>query len=65
VTFDILSTSGSLACINISVPQDSALEGDHEFTIQLSTLSPDVVTIGSPANAMVVLADDEGKWVYA
>ena len=65
VIFDTMSTSGSLACINISIPQDSALEGDHEFSIWLSTLSPDVVTIGSPANAMVVLADDESKWVYA
>ena len=64
VTFDIMSTSGSLACINISIPQDSALEGDHEFTVQLSTLSPDVVTIGSPANVEVVIADDESKCVY-
>jgi len=65
VTFDIMSASGSLACINISIPQDSALEGDHEFTVQLSTLSPDVVTIGSPANVEVVIADDESKceWV--
>ena len=64
VTFDIMSTSGSLACINISIPQDSALEGDHEFSIQLSTLSPDVVTIDSPADAEVVIADDESECVY-
>jgi len=64
VTFDILSTSGSLACINISIPQDSALEGDHEFSIQLSTLSPDVVTIDSLADAEVVIADDESECVH-
>jgi len=40
------------------------LEGDHAFTIHLSTLSPDVVTIGSPANARVVIADDESKCIY-
>jgi len=64
LTFDVMSTSGSLACINISIPQDLALEGDHEFTIHLSALSPDVVTIGSPANATVVIADDESKYIY-
>ena len=64
VTFDVMSMSGSLACINIGIPQDSALEGDHEFTVQLSTLSPDVVTIGSPANATVVIADDESKCIH-
>ena len=64
VTFDTMSTSGSLACINITIPQDFALEGDHEFTVRLSTLSPDVVTIGSPADAEVVIADDESKCIY-
>jgi len=64
VTFDAMSTSESLACVNISIPQDFALEGDHEFTIHLSALSPDVVTIGSPANATVVIADDESKCVH-
>ena len=63
VTFDTMSMSGSLACINISIPQDFALEGDHEFTIRLSTLSHDVVTIGSPADAEVVIADDESKCI--
>ena len=64
VTFDIMSTSGSLACINISIPQDSALEGDHQFTIHLFTLSPDVVTIDSPVYATIVIADDESKCVH-
>ena len=53
-----------MACINITIPQDFALEGDHEFTVRLSTLSPDVVTIGSPADAEVVIADDESKCIY-
>ena len=64
VTFDTMSTSGSLACINISIPQDFALEGDHEFTVRLSTVSPDVVTIGSPTDAEVVITDDESKCIY-
>ena len=64
VTFDITSTSGSLACINISIPQDSALEGDHEFTVHLLTLSPDVVTVASPQYATVVIADDESKCIH-
>jgi len=65
VTFDTTSMSGSLACINISIPQDLALEGDHEFTVHLLTpLSPDVVTIGSPVYTTVVIADDESKCIH-
>ena len=65
LTFDIMSTSGSLACINISIPQDMALEGDHEFTVHLlPPLSPDVVTVASPLYTTVVIADDESKCVY-
>jgi len=64
VTFDTMSTSGSLACVNISIPQDSALEGDHEFTVHLLTLSPDVVTVASPEYATVVIADDESKCIH-
>ena len=62
VTFD--TRRRLLPCININIPQDFALEGDHNFTVQLSTLSPDVVTIGSPADAEVVITDDESKCVY-
>jgi len=64
VTFDATSMSGSLACINISIPQDFALEGDHQFTVHLSTLSPDIVTIGSPLYTTVVIADDESKCIH-
>jgi len=64
VIFDTTSMSGSLACINISIPQDFALEGDHQFTVHLSTLSPDIVTIGSPEYTTVVIADDESKCMH-
>jgi len=65
VTFDTMSTNGSLACVNITILQDFALEGDHAFTVHLlPPLSPDVVTIASPVNTTVVIADDESKCVY-
>ena len=65
VTFDTMSTNGSLACVNITILQDFALEGDHAFTVLLlPPLSPDVVTIASPVNTTVVIADDESKCIY-
>ena len=64
VTFDTMSVSGSLACINITILEDDALEGDHGFSIQLSALSPDVVTRGSPPSAEIVIADNESKRDY-
>ena len=61
VTFDTMSVTGSLACINITIVQDSVLEGDHVFTVHLLSLSPDVVATSSPTYAAVVIADDESK----
>ena len=58
-----MSISGSLACINITIRQDAALEGDHGFSIQLSALSPDVVTVDSPASAEIIIAGDESKCI--
>ena len=59
-----MSVDGSLACINITILQDTALEGDHVFTVRIVSLSPDVVATSSPTYATVVIADDESKCVY-
>ena len=61
VTFDTMSVNGSLACINITILQDAALEGDHIFTVHIVSVSPGVVTIISPVYAPVVIEDDESK----
>ena len=61
VTFDTMSVNGTSECANIDIPQDQALEGDHDFTVQLSTFSPDLVTVESPeaADSEIIIADDD------
>ena len=61
VTFDTMSVNGSLACINITILQDAALEGDHSFAVHIVSVSPGVVTIISPTYSPVVIEDDESK----
>ena len=64
LTFDTMSVNGTSECANIDIPQDQALEGDHDFTVQLSTLSPDLVLIDSPEAAEIIIADGDSKLVY-
>ena len=61
VTFDTMSVDGLLACINITILQDPFFEGNHGFSINITSLSPDVVTASSPTYATVVITDDESK----
>ena len=63
ITFDNMSVNGTSECANIDVPQDQALEGDHDFTVQLSTLSPDLVSIDSPEAAEIIIVDDDSKCI--
>ena len=65
VTFDNMSVNGTSECANIDIPQDQALEGDHNFTVQLSTLSPDLVSIDSPEAAEIIIADDDSKCIVS
>ena len=60
-----MSVNGTSECANIDIPQDQALEGDHDFTVQLSTLSPDLVIIGSPEAAEIIIADGDSKCVVS
>ena len=60
-----MSVNGTSECANIDIPQDQALEGDHDFTIQLSTLSPDLVTIDSPEAAEIIIADGDSKCIVS
>ena len=42
-TFVAGSTDNATRCVNITILDDAALEGDQTFTLTLSTSDPDVV----------------------
>lgn len=49
------------ACVDISIINDDALEGDHSFTVVLSNANPSSVTISPPfSSATVIIEDDDG-----
>ncbi len=51
---------GSLVeCVNISIINDSIVEDDEMFSLNLETNDPDVVL--SPASAQVTILSDDGK----
>ena len=56
-----MSVNGSSDCVNIDIPQDQALEGDHDFTVRFSTFSPDLVIVVPPeaADSEIIIADDD------
>ena len=55
-----MSVNGTSECATIEIPQDQALEGDHDFTVRFSTFSPDLVTVESEADdSEIIITDDD------
>ena len=61
--FDVFFASGSVNgdtdCINISILDDDALEGDHSFTVSLNPPAAPV-TLTTPSSSPVTIADNDG-----
>ena len=55
VAFPSGSTDNTPGCVNISITDDSALEGNEVFTVTLDTLDPDVL-LGN--NVTVITLED-------
>ena len=61
VTFNSGTTSsGDTACADITILDDDALEGDHSFTVQLTSTTPTGVTIGTDSSTTVTIQDNDG-----
>ena len=60
-TFATNSMEGATSCVNISILQDLALEGDHEFSVEVTSATPSVVTVGMPSEETVTILDDESR----
>ena len=60
VTFPTTSASGDTACADISILDDDAFEGDHSFTVNLTSTTPTGVTIGTDSSTTVTIQDNDG-----
>ena len=67
VTFPAGTTSsGATACADVGIIDDQVLEGNHFFTVEISSLEPEQggmysgLTIGMPSSAPVNIVDNEG-----
>jgi len=59
VSFASGSMNGDIDCINITILDDDALEGDHSFTVSLNP--PDFpVKLTTPFSSPVTIFDNEG-----
>ena len=54
VIFPINSTEGMELCTEIVLTNVSAVEGEHNFTINISSTSPEI-TLGDPYEATIIV----------
>ena len=52
------SDFNSAECVNISIVDDGALEGDQHFSLALSTTDTDVVVAGNVT--LITITDNDG-----
>ena len=59
-TFTGMFRSEATACADIFITDDDAVEGDESFSVLLSSVDSDSVTIANLSAAMVTIVDDDG-----
>ena len=50
-------------CVDVTALPDTLLEGDHSFTVAISTISNGDVVAGTPSSIEVRIDDEEGTYV--
>ena len=67
VTFTSGSPDGAQQSVDIVIIDDAALEGDHDFTVELISINPSGsnVMIGMQSNTTVTITDNDGKVSFA
>ena len=61
ITFD----TGSVECVNITTIDDEALEGDHDFSISLTSSSLEDSVVLSAQSVTAVINDNESKFSFS
>ena len=63
VTFDTTSASGTLACVDIPTIVDAILEGDHNFSILLSSSNLEDNVQLSTNSVTAVIEDNNSRFL--
>ena len=61
ISFDTTSTSGAVVCVDVSTIDDMALEGDHDFSISLSSSNLEDNVQLSTQSVTAVINDNDSK----
>ena len=59
VVFPISSVNGTVRCVEIEIVDDEALEGEHNFTVVITSTNPPIST-AEPSEAAVIILDNDG-----
>ena len=59
VVFPISSVNGTEQCTEIEIVDDRALEGEHNFTVEILSTSPPI-SADEPSEATVIILDNDG-----
>ncbi len=60
LVFTSNSSDGTQVCAEIEIIDDAALEGQHNFTVNISSTTP-AISLGLPFDAVIVIEDNDGK----
>ena len=61
VTFSSGDMVGDTACTTLGIINDDSLESDHEFTVNLGSITPFGPVTSAPSSTTVSINDDEGR----
>ena len=63
VTFPVGALDNDTACADVMIIDDTALEGDHSFTVSMTGFggTDPLLSIGIPSLATVSIVDDESE----
>ncbi len=64
LAFPTNSTSGTIQCAEFGIIDDNTLEGEHNFTVNISSTSPEI-SVDTPYEATVLIQDNDRKQVLA
>ena len=49
--------------LNVTIVDDSIIEGDQSFTVNISSISLDSVSVGTPSTVAVTIIDNDRKFI--
>ena len=61
MTFVSGAVPGNISCTNITIINDSVLEGTHNFTIAID-VNTTLYNISSPSESIISITDNEGQF---